>query len=212
MTKEEFLAKAQADPEWAPGWEAIDEVFGTLYPGQKPAHYASASRARFGGSSWLDGVSVYRSPKGYCHLVTYGLSELYAEPAAFGGEWSRWGYEMTFKLRAREPADCLWAVNMLDNLARYTCTTRSFFEPWQYIAGGGPICQGSSTALTSLITVPDTEARGRDTLFGRLEFIQLVGITQAEFDAIGGSTENLRALARRLRELSPDWVTDLDRK
>ena len=27
MTKEEFIAKMEADEEWAPGWEVIDKEF-----------------------------------------------------------------------------------------------------------------------------------------------------------------------------------------
>ena len=112
MTKAEFLAKMEADESWAPGWEAIDGVFRALYPGQKPFHYAAVSRAVFGGKDFLDGCSIYPSPKGYFHLVTYGMSELYAEPEALGGEWSKWGYEMTMKLRGEKPEDCLWALDL----------------------------------------------------------------------------------------------------
>ena len=32
MSYEEFVEKAEKDEEWAPGWEAIDEVFDQLYP------------------------------------------------------------------------------------------------------------------------------------------------------------------------------------
>lgn len=44
---------------------------------------------------------------------------------------------MTIKLREKEPEDCLWAINMLSNLARYTYTQNQFFLPNQYIAGNG---------------------------------------------------------------------------
>lgn len=41
MTKEEFLARAEADSEWAPGWDAIEAEFERLYPGQEPSHYGT---------------------------------------------------------------------------------------------------------------------------------------------------------------------------
>lgn len=212
MTKAEFLAKMEADESWAPGWEAIDGVFRALYPGQKPFHYATVSRAVFGGKDFLDGCSIYPSPKGYFHLVTYGMSELYAEPEALGGEWSKWGYEMTMKLRGEKPEDCLWALDLLNNLARYTFTQKRFFEPWQFVDGrGAPIRTGTDTALTSLIIVPDTEVQGLDTLYGRLEFLQLVGITQAELSRLS-TREEVRALAEQLRQAEPWLVTDLDRR
>lgn len=38
MTKKEFLEKIAEDEEYSPGWQAIDNAFEKLYPGQKPAH------------------------------------------------------------------------------------------------------------------------------------------------------------------------------
>ena len=66
------------------------------------------ARAIFGGDCYLDGYSIYDSPKGYKHIVTFGMTELYADEESFGGEWNKWGYEMTIKLREKEPEDCLW--------------------------------------------------------------------------------------------------------
>lgn len=50
MTKDEYLARSQADDDWAPGWMAIDEAFDKLYPGVTPAHLGADlhARARFG--------------------------------------------------------------------------------------------------------------------------------------------------------------------
>lgn len=86
MTLEEFKQKAEADDNWAPGWDAIDSVFDALYPGQKPAHFTTdfTSRAMFGGNKYLDGYSIYTSNHGYKHLVTYGMTELYANNVVCG--------------------------------------------------------------------------------------------------------------------------------
>lgn len=61
--------------------------FDRLYRGQKPTHFGTLlpSRAAFGGGEYLDGYSMYQSPKGYKHLLTFGMSELYAEEEALGG-------------------------------------------------------------------------------------------------------------------------------
>lgn len=214
MTREEFKRRHEADPEWAPGWEAIDEVFDQLYPGQSPSHFATnmASRAMFGGDQYLDGYSIFASPKGYRHIVTYGMSQLYYREESFGGEWSRWGYEMTLKLVETDNESCMWALDMLGNLARYTFTQKQFFEPEQYVAGNGTsLCVGRESAITALVIASDTEAKGVDTVYGRLDFIQLVGVTQREFDAINGQRDNIRLLLERMREDNPDLVTDLNR-
>ena len=220
MTKDEYLAHAAADDSWAPGWLAIDEAFDALYPGVNPPHLATdmAARAMFGGQQYLDGCSIYPSPNGYQHLVTYGLSTLYVDEDAYGGEFSGWGYELTIKLRADGPDDCLWAVDSLANLARYTYQSKRWFEPYAFISGGGrPLRQGSDTALTSYVVVPDTEVAGIDTVHGRVDFLQLVGVTQAELDQVAGTspegaTERCRAFVDRMRaDGNEHLVTDLAR-
>ncbi len=215
MTKEEFIAKAEADHEWAPGWDAIEQEFSRLYPNQEPQHYGTVitSRAIFGGEEYLDGYSLYRSEKGYFHAVTFGMSELYAEPEKFGGQWSKWGYEMTMKLREPDAESCIWALNMMGNLARYTFQTERYFEADQYIAGKdpAPIKIGSDTLLTGLLIVPDTEAKGQDTVYGRMEFLQLVGVTEEEVQAVRADRSNLARIIANMKQDNPDLVTDLSR-
>lgn len=137
-------------------------------------------RAIFGGNNYLDGYSVYDSPRGYKHLVTFGMTELYADEEKLGGEWNGWGYEMTIKLAEQTAEDCKWAIDMLSNLA--------------------------------LITIPDTEAQTLDSIYGRTEFIQLVGITEREFQAIRENGDNIQLLYDRMKKESPDFVTDMGRK
>lgn len=215
MNKDEYLARAAADDSWAPGWEAIDEAFAVVYPGVEPAHYVTdlTRRAMMGGDAYLDGYSLFPSPKGFQHVVTYGMSELYADGERFGLEYSRWGYEMTAKVRAEEPQECMWVIDSMSNLARYTYTREKWFEPFHYVSGGGvPLQEGS--ALTSFVIVEDTEVRGRDTMHGRLEFLQLVGITQKELDWVageGGGPDRARELVGRMKTDSPLLVTDLAR-
>ena len=214
MTLEEFKLKAEEDGEWAPGWEAIDSVFNALYPGQEPAHYATnmVNRALFGGDCYLDGYSIYTSNNGYKHIVTYGMTELYVEEESFGGEWNNWGYEMTIKLAEQNNEDCLWALDVLSNLARYTYTQKRFFEPYQFIAGNKtPLRHDSGSAITALIAVQDTEAQSVGSVYGKTEFIQLVGITEQELDALKTNRENAKKLIDLMKQDNPYLVTDLKR-
>jgi len=214
MNIKEYKKKMKEDEEWAPGWDAIEACFEALYPGQKPKHYGTVltSRAMLGGDEYLDGYSVYESPNGYLHMVTFGMTNLYADEEAFGEEWSNWGYEMTIKLPVCEEADYMWAIDMLSNLARYTNTSKRFFEPLQYISGdGNPIKVGSDTKLTGLLVVADPELPAADTLHGRVEFIQLVGITQPELDAVMADKSKAKTLAELMSKDDPFFVTDLAR-
>lgn len=215
MTIEEFKKRVEEDPEWAPGWAAVETEFERLYPGQEPKHYATnmVSRAIFGGDNYLDGYSLYKSSKGYWHIVTFGMTELYANEEALGKEWNKWGYEMTVKLPEETAEDCLWAIDMLSNLARYTYTQSKFFEPFQYIAGNGTSLHiGTESQITALITIPDTEAMPQDTIYGKMEFVQLVGITERELQAIRQDFNQIHVLYERMKQENPDFITDMKRK
>lgn len=215
MTCEEYSKRMQMDEEWAPGWDAIDREFSRLYPGQQPVHYGTelAARAIFGGNNYLDGYSIYDSGKGYQHIVTYGMSELYANEEAFGGEYSRWGYEMTVKLKASKPEECLWVLDMLSNLARYTYKSQRFFAAGDYIPGKGTsIHPGTDSSITALVVVPDTSAQTLDTLHGKVEFLQFVGITEAELNAIRQDRGNIPRLIERMKQGDPDLALDMGRR
>ena len=191
MTREEYMARLNSEDDWAPGWDAVEEEFARLYPGKEPAHYGTEihARAMFGGDNYLDGYSLYDSGKGYQHIVTYGMSEL-----------------------ENRPEDCLWALDMLSNLARYTYTTERFFEAGECVPGNGTSLHiGTDSLITALVTVNDTSAQTLDTVHGRVEFIQFVGITEAELDKIREDSGNLPLLIERMREDNPELITDMQR-
>ncbi|WP_347254153.1 suppressor of fused domain protein [Leminorella grimontii] len=209
-----FRKNVEEDESWAPGWDEIDLGFSQIYGEQNPDHYGTemTSRATFGGDQYLDGYSLFASPKGYRHIVTYGMSQLYADEEALGGEFSKWGYEMTIKLPAKEARECEWALNMLSNLARYTFTSKRYFEPYQYIGGSGEsIHIGEPSKITALLVVPDTEIAPRDSLYGRLEFLQLVGITEVEFQQVKETPEKVHQLIENMKQDNPDLITDMGR-
>ena len=214
MTLDEFKKRLEEEEDWAPGWDAIEEGFETLYPGQNPEHFGTdlTARAFLGGDQYLDGYSIYSSPKGYKHIVTFGMTNLYAEEEALGGEWNRWGYEMTFKLKEEKAEDCMWAIDMLSNLARYTYEKEKFFEAFQYIAGNASSLQvGAESSITALFCIHDTELQTLDTLYGKTEFIQLVGIMESELEFLMKDPQNVEVLYEKIKEQNPDFVTDMKR-
>ena len=166
-----------------------------------------------GGDKYLDGFSIYSSPKGYKHLVTYGMTVLYGDEDAFGGEWNGWGYEMTMKLKEKNSENCMWAIDMMSNLARYTYQTKRFFEPNQYVKGNGTSLHiGSDSLITALLLVKDTEAESQISVYGKTEFIQLVGITESEMQAIIENKNNVPKLIELMKaDGNQDLVTDMRR-
>ena len=159
-------------------------------------------RAAFGGDEYLDDFAVYDTGKGYQHIVTYGMSELYPSMAAFGAEYSKWGYEMTMKVRESYAETGTWALDLLAQLARYTYQTGNFFEPGAYIPGDGSSLHPElNSAITGLAIVSDTTVAPIETVHGKVAFLQLVGLTQPELDALARDPDALDAILRGLHIL-----------
>lgn len=61
MDLEQYKKQAAEQEDCSPGWDAIDKVFGELYPGQELAHFGKQlhARANLGGDPYLDGYSNY---------------------------------------------------------------------------------------------------------------------------------------------------------
>ncbi len=214
MTREEYISRMNEDLDWAPGWDAVEEKFNGVYSGIKPAHYSTDAntRAAAGGDDFLDGFSVYDTGKGYYHIVTYGMSALYADDESFGGEYSGWGYEMTIKLKEDSEEEALWALEMLGNLARYTYRSENYFTPGDCIPGdGSPLHTETDSKITALLAVSDTTVKGIDTVHGRVDFIQMVGITESELKAVKKDFNNIGVILSLMKKDNPELVLDMKR-
>ncbi len=107
----------------------------------------------------------------------------------------------------------MWAIDMMYNLARYTYNTERFFEPNQYVSGNGTsLHTGSDSLITALLLVNDTEAEPQMSVYGKTEFIQLVGITESELQAIIEDKNNISKLIELMKtDGNADLVTDMGR-
>lgn len=65
--------------------------------------------------------------------------------------------------------------------------------------------------ITALLTIADTEAQTQDTLYGKTQFIQLVGITESELQALIEDHDNVYKLYDLMKKDNPDFVTDMKR-
>ena len=190
----------------APGWDAITAAFDALYPGQdSPLHFGCLIPWRLGGPDPLQGISVYDA--GDCfHFVTYGLTDLY-EKEGNDPNYSGFGYEFTLKLRKAgledEMAEQRGIAGILQSLARLTFEKGEQFYPNEYIYTGqetGMDARGISR-LTGFITAED-EVGTIDTPNGKVDFIKLIGVTDAELKAIMAKTLHVQELAGRIGDLT----------
>ena len=195
-----------------PGWDAINIALEPLYADEEPLHWGTVVRWRMGGPDPLDGVSAYRAPgpPPHWHYVSYGLSELYAKESD-DLEVSGWGMELTFRL-VREPDDKqapLWPVSLMQNLARYIFESGNVLGVGDHLDLNGPIALEQQTDIRALAFAEDEQLRTIDTPHGSLTFVQIVGLTMDEYEAVQewDTTKFLEVL----RSSEPLLVTDLGR-
>ena len=197
------------------GWDAINAAMAVLYPEQEPRHFGTLLSHTLGGNDPLDGISVYwsESPRPHWHYVSYGFSELYDKQSDDPQE-SGFGFELTFRLAAQagdgksgEPP--AWPMNLMQNLARYVFNSGNVFEAGHHLDANGPIALDTDTRLRHLAFVADPQLPAINTANGRLNFLQLVGVTDDEMAAIRRwSTLGVLAV---LEPAMPLWITELER-
>ncbi len=197
------------------GWEAVTKAFELVYPAQKdPKHYGTLIKWRLGGRDPLDGISVYDGGD-YWHFVTYGLSELY-EKESENKEISGYGMEFTLKLQKStagaaasgkgtgyieaEEAEIRCICGILQTIARLTFTDGEMFLPYEYLYTGQKegmdACKKSN--ITGFITIPDRDVKPIVTPNGSVEFVEFIGVTDAEVSAVHRRDLTVKELYERL--------------
>jgi hypothetical protein len=194
----------------APGWAAIDDALGRLYPRQVPHQFASQRAYELDSESPLPAIAVYEGVRpDHWHYVTYGLSELFEktseDPAVSG-----FGFELTMRVpRAGEDTPPSWPLRALQGLGRYVLGTRAGLDTGHCADLGGSIAPGIESALTCLACVPDPLLRKISTPFGALLFLQVVGITNDELQAM--QRLDHEGVVHLLGELNFHGITDPSR-
>ena len=191
-----------------PGWDAIDGALLKIYGDQNPQHFGTVRRFDEGGPDPLDGLSIYTQDDHY-HYVGYGLSELYVKESD-NPERSGWGIELTFRLKRDGQAEApQWPLTMLQRLARMIWKDRQLFRDGD-AADAGPL-GGQATAITAIGFTADPQLGTIQTPHGELTFLQVVGLTRAEFEAASVSREATWQVLANLKASNPYLVTDLSR-
>ena len=219
MTQKEY--KNLFDEDDAVGWLEIYKVGEGIYGDQKPRHYAPPLHYMVGGEDPLDGVSIYDSQKDifHRHLVSYGMSELYYNEEAAGGEFSKWGFEFTFRLKpfAEDGDDPTWVVNLMNNLARYVIKSGKWFEEYHVIPANGPIRLNSTAEINivGVTFVSDPELGKVQTPHGEVSFLQMVGLTANEMNRITSASlayDEVKKVLDEMKTTNPLMITDLLRR
>ena len=185
------------------GWDYINEACEKVYPTQKnPKHYGTLVSWELGGNSPLRGISVYDGGE-FWHFVTYGLTELF-EKKSENKDISGYGMEFTFKLKKDEYEDeeseirCICGI--LQSIARITFTKGEIFKAYEYLYTGQKqgIDRNMKSNITGFITIPDNNIESINTPNGKVDFVEFIGVTDNELNAIMNKETNVRDLYARI--------------
>ncbi len=200
------------DPEQQPcmdGWNAITEAMMKLYPNvTEPKHFEPEVPYIMGGDDPLDGVSAYDGGD-YWHCVSYGLSELYGKESE-DKELSGFGFELTLKLSKNalsdEEAELENIAALMQSLAELCFEQDEVISPYEYIYTGQEqgIDTDSRSSICGFITLPD-ELGTISTPNGKLSFVQLVGVTNAELKPVLDGHWSVKDLAEKLGSNLTDY-------
>ena len=202
--EDKIVVESENIDDSAPGWEAIDAEFNRIYPDQpNPLHYGTVIKYMLGGPDPLDGISVYDAGE-FWHFVSYGLSELYTKESE-DPEYSGYGIELTFKLKksTNDEEEIRNGCGLLQYVARYIFQTGKVVLPEEYIytkQTEGIDAQQKSN-LTGFLTAADDLADTIDTPHGKVEFVTLIGATDAELRSVYESEKSRLEVKKLLQEL-----------
>ncbi|MEV1249684.1 suppressor of fused domain protein [Nonomuraea sp. NPDC049750] len=204
----------------AVGWAAIETALHDLYGDTEPVGtFAPDVPYSAGGPDPLDAIRIYArdEPRPHWHLVSFGMSELY-EKVTDDPEESGWGIEFSIRV-ARGPQDEAppkWPAVLLQMLARYVFAERPFAPGHTIHVARGTFNdrpdqdEDNPTELAALAFAVDPQLAVLDTPHGRVTFLQVVALTEAEYAAAKGG--NAAAVLERVERDVPLHIVDRDRR
>jgi hypothetical protein len=198
----------------APGWAALDRHFQAWFRGVTPHQFTSTRPYELDGHSPLPAVMVWPSDEPRTWLyVGYGLSELFEKSSPLD-DTSGFGVELVMRIpRAPLPpggslddeVPPQWPVTLIQMLGHYVLSRRSGFDSGHVIDLGGPIDRGE-TALTAIVCVPDPVVAPLEGPFGRVLFLNLVGLHADELAVV--KDLELGAQMGLVVDANPKAITD----
>lgn len=152
--------------------QALVAELGRRYPGRSVRHWPAEVSWEDGGTSPFDDVIAVdvAAPVPHWAYVGVGLGDL--------------GFEPTFRLRkdGAEPPE--WPVEVLRNLGRYVLGTGNRIKARDWMPLHKPMTWAVPTELTALVFTHDADLGPLDNDGIEVRFVQVVGVTDDELEAI----------------------------
>ena len=100
----------------------------------------------------------------------------------------------------------------MQNLARYVFTSGKWFEEYHWIPANGPIKADFPTDVVGLVFVQDPELKSVNSPHGKVEFLQMFGVTENELNQIKSGIKTPEQIIFEHKKGNPYLVTNLSRK
>jgi hypothetical protein len=211
MNIEEY--KEQYKKDQAVGALSIEKRLKQVYGNLEPRFYSPQVMSFQGGEEPIDGVAVF-DVNGYHHLVSYGMSHLYYSEESAGAEFSKWGFEFSFRVKPvkeDEGEDPFWVIQLMNNLGRFVNETKVWFEEYQFLPLGGSIRADSDTDIVGIAFVKDDDLDEIDTPHGKVIFLQMVGLNSEQLKRLENNStkEEIMTVLNEIKSVNPKFVTEL---
>ena len=211
MNLEEY--KEQYKQDQAVGAIAIENRLKEVYADLQPRFYSPQVMSFQGGEDPIDGVSVFDN-NGYYHLISYGMTHLYYNEQAVGEEYSKWGFEFSFRVKpvsADNGEDPFWAIQLMNNLGRFVNETKVWFNEYQFLPLGGPIRTECDTDIVGVAFVKDIDLDEIETPHGKVIFLQMVGLNSEQLKRLENTStqEEVKAVLDEIKLINPKFICEL---
>lgn len=188
------------------GWDAIAGALERLHGAEEQWHIAGMPPLALGGD--FQGMSAYAANDNW-HLVTFALSELWAKENS-DPEWSGMGFELTARVPFTPDAPPAWLPSVVSFVCRWVRTSGTVVEDGHFLVLPDWLpAKGWARPWPAVAFVLDPQLGAIDTPNGRVEFLQLVSLSQRSLEELlaipPGDTEMVRERVRaRVRLDHPD--------
>lgn len=174
--------------------------------------YEPLLKRSFDGNIPLSGIKVFNGDN-YWHFVTLGFSDI-LKLRYYNETPDQRRIEYTLRLKRlpfKDQENELHRVaEILSALAESTYNSGTLMGPYEYLRynGGEALDHSRSSQLCGFITVPDAKVRDPEVSYGQLNFVELVGVTDAELTALEHGRLSVQSLYRKLGSDMTDYSRD----
>lgn len=191
----------RAHPNWRPGWDAIKDTFDPVY-GSAARRFLPAARV-VKTPTPLCGFAVYATEADCVHIVTCGLSQIEPARDAFAAARSGLGFELTACCASR--AECADVLRLLNRIALYAEARKCSYHRYACfpMPERAPSPGAAAGTLTAVTFIPDRAVPFIESVHGRVDFLQVIDLTDAEWQEIRRHPGLVRQVVFSMHQTDP---------